>query len=101
MVRYGRKNDLRRTANYSSAMGGLNYKAYADKENEDYVPTVAIIGAEHGGEFEGTVAIKNLIKNIETGTDYAGNENRELMEALEGVNLLLIPCVNMDGRARV
>jgi len=101
MVRYGRKNDLRRTANYSSAMGGLNYKAYADKENEDYVPTVAIIGAEHGGELEGTVAINNLIKNIETGTDYAGNENRELMEALEGVNLLLIPCVNMDGRARV
>ena len=101
MVRYGKKNDLKRTANYSSAMGARNYKCYADKSGADYIPTVAIIGAEHGGEFEGTVAINNLIKNIETGTDYAGNENTELIEALSGINLLLIPCVNMDGRARV
>ena len=101
MVRYGRKNDLKRTANYSSAMGAGNYKCYADKGGEDYIPTVAIIGAEHGGEFEGTVAINNLIKNLETGTDYAGNENRELMELLQGINLLLVPCLNMDGRARI
>lgn len=101
MVRYGRKNQLNRTANYSSAMGSGNYNCYADKSGADYVPTVAIIGAEHGGEFEGTVAINNLIKNIETGTDYAGNQNKELIAALEGINLLLIPCVNMDGRARI
>ena len=101
MVRYGRKNNLKRTANYSSAMGAGEYQCYADKTGEDYVPTVILIGAEHGGEFEGTVAINNLIKNIETGTDYAGNENRELMEALEGIQLLLIPCANMDGRARI
>lgn len=101
MVRYGKKNNLKRTANYSSAMGAGNYNCYADKSGADYIPTVAIIGAEHGGEFEGTVAINNLIKNIETGTDYAGNENRELMEVLQGINLLLIPCVNMDGRDRI
>jgi len=101
MVRYGEKNKLNRTANYSSAMGALNYRYYADKSDEDYVPTVVIIGAEHGGEFEGTVAVNNLIKNIETGTDYAGNENLELLATLEGINLLLIPCVNMDGRARI
>ena len=101
MVRYGKKNVLKRTANYSSAMGAGDYRYYADKTGEDYVPTVALIGAEHGGEFEGTVAVNNLIKNIETGTDYAGRENPELMEALEGINLLLIPCINMDGRARI
>ena len=101
MVRYGKKNELKRTANYSSAMGAGNFKAFADKTGDDYIPTVAIIGAEHGGEFEGTVALNNLIKNIETGTDYAGRENPELMEALKGINLLLIPCVNMDGRARI
>lgn len=101
MVRYGKKNNLRRAANYSSAMGAGKFACYADKGGEDYIPTVAIIGAEHGGEFEGTVAINNLIKNIETGTDYAGNENPELLEALEGINLLLIPCLNMDGRARI
>lgn len=101
MVRYGKKNNFKRTANYSSAMGAGNYKCYADKTGSDYVPTVCIIGAEHGGEFEGTVAINNLIKNIETGTDYAGNENKELITALEGINLLLIPCINMDGRSRI
>lgn len=101
MVYYGQKNNLKRTANYSSAMGAGKFACYADKEGNEYVPTVAIIGAEHGGEFEGTVAINNLIKNIETGTDYAGNENVELLKALEGINLLLIPCLNMDGRARI
>lgn len=101
LVRYGKKNEFKRTANYSSAVGAENLSCYADKSAEDYVPTVCLVGACHGGEFEGTVAINNLIKNIETGTDYAGNENKELMEAIKGVNLLLIPCVNMDGRARL
>ncbi len=101
MIRYGKKNNLKRTANYSSAMGAGDYNCYADKTGEDYVPTVILIGAEHGGEFEGTVAINNLIKNIETGTDFAGHENKSLMDALADIQLLLIPCVNMDGRARI
>ena len=101
MIRYGNKNNLKRTANLSSAQGAGNLKCYADKTGADYVPTVCIVGACHGGEFEGTVALNNLIKNIETGTDYVGNENPELMKALEGVNLLILPLVNMDGRARI
>lgn len=101
LIRYGKKNDLKRTANYSSALGAGSFKYYADKTGDDYTPTVCLIGATHGGEFEGTVALCNLIKNIETGTDYKGEENRELMEALEGVQLLIIPCLNMDGRARI
>lgn len=101
LIRYGKKNDLKRTANYSSALGAGNFKHYADKTGDDYVPTVCLIGAEHGGEFEGVVAINNLIKNIETGTDYNGDENPELMEAISGVNLVIIPCLNMDGRARI
>ncbi len=101
LIHYGKKYDYKRTANYSSALGAEDIKYYADKSRDDYVPTVCIIGAEHGGEFEGVVAINNLIKLIETGTDYAGNENKELLKALEGVNLLIIPCANMDGRARI
>lgn len=101
MVMYGEKNNLKRTANLSSALGAGKISCYADKSCRDYIPTVCIVGACHGGEFEGVVAINNLIKNIETGTDYAGNANSELMEALQGVNLILLPCVNMDGRARI
>lgn len=101
LIRYGKKNNLRRTANYSSAMGAGDFKYYADKTGEDYVPTVCLIGATHGGEFESVVALNNLIKNVETGTDYKVEENQDLMSALEGVNLLIIPCLNMDGRARI
>ncbi len=101
MVQYGKKNDLKRTANLSSAQGAGNLKCYADKTGDDYVPTVCIVGACHGGEFEGSVAVNNLIKEIETGEDYKGEKHPELMAALEGINLLLIPIANMDGRARI
>lgn len=101
MVFYGKRNDLKRTANLSSAQGAGNLKCYADKTGDDYIPTVCLIGAEHGGEFEGTVALNNLIKEIETGEDYKGEKHPDLMAALEGINLIIIPLANMDGRARI
>lgn len=101
LVQYGEPNDLNRMANYSSATGAKDPSRYADKSGDDYVPTVLLVGATHGGELEGIVAILNLISLLETGKDLAGEENRELLEATEGVNLLLIPCLNPDGRARI
>lgn len=102
MVEYGKSNLPPRTANCSSALGARgNYKSYADKTGADYVPTVFICGCIHGGEFEGTAAMLNLIKLIETGTDYAGNRNDEIVELAERVHLILVPMVNPDGRSRV
>ena len=101
LIEYGPRNYLHHDANYSSATGAGNPKYYADKTQDDYIPTVLLVGATHGGEFEGTVAILNFISLIETGKDFLGNENNEILSALENINLLLIPCLNVDGRARV
>lgn len=101
MIEYGRSNLKRGKATLSSALGGMDIRAYADKTGEDYIPTVFLVGAVHGGEFEGTSAILNLIKLLETGTDYAGETRRELVNACEGLHLILIPLANPDGRSRV
>ena len=101
MVEYGKSNLPKGTANLSSAMGAADYSCYADKSGADYVPTVFLVGCVHGGEFEGTCAMLNLIKLIETGTDYAGNTNEDLVQLAEKTHLILVPMVNPDGRSRV
>lgn len=100
-VEYGKSNVKLGTANCSSALGARDIRCYADKTGEDYVPTVFLAGCVHGGEFEGTMAILNLIKELETGTDYAGNTNPELIDMINRVHLVIIPVCNPDGRARI
>ena len=101
MVEYGQSNLPPRKANCSSAMGGKNIRCYADKTGADYVPTVFLCGCVHGGEFEGTCAMLNLIKVMETGTDYAGDSYDELRELSKKVHLIFVPMVNPDGRSHI
>ena len=100
-VEYGRSNFKLGRANLSSALGAHDVRFYADKTGEDYVPTLFLSGSVHGGEFEGTMAILNLIKIMETGTDYAGCEHPELLSLMEKIHLVLIPIANPDGRSRI
>ncbi|MBR2466844.1 MAG: hypothetical protein IKB38_07975 [Clostridia bacterium] len=101
MVEYGTSNLPPRKANLSSALGGKDFNCYADKRGADYVPTVYIAGCIHGGEFEGTVAIMNLISLLETGVDLAGNKNDKLKSLAERVHLVLTPMCNPDGRSHI
>ncbi len=101
MVEYGKSNLPPRTANYSSALGGRKFECYADKTGEDYIPTAFISGCIHGGEFEGTVAIMNLISLIETGVDLAGKPNDKLKNLAERLHLVLMPMCNPDGRSHI
>ena len=101
MFFYGKKNELGRTANLSSALGARNPAFYADKDAEDYRPTVFLAGGIHGAEFEGSMAVLNFIKIMETGTDFAGMPHADLQAVAEEVNLMLVPFCNPDGRARV
>lgn len=101
LISYGKANKLTRTANLSSALGAGDKMCYADKSKPDYRPTVLFAGCIHGGEFEGTAALLNLIKILETGTDYNGVRNELLSKAAEKVNILIIPCLNPDGRSRI
>jgi len=99
LVEYGEKQDFNRTANYSSAMGAGSAVHYADRTGKK--PVVFLIGAEHGGELEGTIAILNLIQMIETGMDFRGRSNRFLSECINNCRLLMIPVANPDGHARM
>ena len=101
LVRYGEKNHLRRTANNSSALGAGAPECYADKTAVDYRPTILLAGGIHGGEFEGTAALLNLIHVQETGTDFAGNDYTDLAVLCKNATILMIPCVNPDGRSRI
>ena len=100
-VFYGEENNLGRTANLSSALGAGERACYADKNSSLYRPTVFLVGCIHGGEFEGTAALMNLINLFEKGKDLKGERNSFLLNALKRVNFLIIPCVNPDGRNRV
>jgi hypothetical protein len=100
-VEYGKSNLPKSKANVSSALGAGDITCYADKTGEDYVPTVYLAGCIHGGEFEGTMALLNLIKMIETGTDYAGNTDKTLLDLAERVHLIIMPMCNPDGRSHI
>ena len=99
LVEYGEKQDFHRTANYSSAMGAGSSKHFADRSGKK--PVVLLIGAEHGGETEGTAAILNFIQMIETGKDFRNYINPFLAECINNCRLLMIPVANPDGRARM
>lgn len=101
MFSYGVENVFNRTANLSSALGGKNKCCFADKTSTNYVPTLLLVGCIHGGEFEGTAALLNLINIIESGCDLAGKEFFDLESLCDKINLLIIPCINPDGRSHI
>lgn len=100
LVEYGEKEDFGRRANYNSACGAGNPEHYAHKSKENK-PVLLIVGGIHGGELEGIVAVLNLIQLLETGTDYRGKRHDYLFENAHRFRLLLIPCMNPDGRVRL
>lgn len=100
VVEYGDKEDFGRKANYGSACGAGNPEHYARKSS-DSKPVLLLVGGIHGGELEGIVAMTNLIQVIETGKDYRGRRYDYLYENARRFRLLLIPCMNPDGRARL
>ncbi|MBP3322689.1 MAG: hypothetical protein J6M16_00690 [Clostridia bacterium] len=101
MVEYGEKTIPPSKASLSSALGAQDYRCYADKTGDNYVPTVFLAGCMHGGEFEGTVALMNLISLLETGEDLAGKRNDEVLELANKLHILILPMCNPDGRSHV
>ena len=97
---YGPSNEnAPRKANWSSALGSMDPSCYSDPDAK--VPTLVLIGAEHGQETEGTAAVANLISLLETGRDLAGAPNDALLALCENVRIVIVPIANPDGRARV
>lgn len=99
VVTYGEDSVSTGRANYSSACGAGDVGHYRGSAGE-LPPTVLFIGGVHGGEPEGVAGILELIKVMETGTDFQGVGRDEIVNSLSGTRLLLVPSLNPDGRAR-
>lgn len=97
LFEYGRRDAYARTANYSSALGCKNLKAYKDNQK----PHIFILGEVHGAEWDGIVSSLNLMRIFETGCDFMGNAYPNLATLPERAHIAVIPAANPDGRARV
>lgn len=97
MAEYGEQSKHVRLANYSSALGAKQLECY----KKNLKPCVLLYATTHGAEFEGTVSLLNLISLLETGKDLRGEGDERLSSWVERAHLMLIPCINPDGRDRV
>jgi hypothetical protein len=99
-VAYGEPRQGKGTTTFSGSLGFFDVRAYL---GPDYAKKVFIaLGAVHGGEFEGIVGIVNLIAILETGRDLRGKEWPEVTAAASRLDrIVLVPIVNVDGRARI
>jgi len=98
-VAYGEKEPTERTANLSSALAGRKPEAFYGQKRHRQVMTVC--SAAHGGEMESIAAVLNLFSVLETGEDLKGVAWPKLKEYAERVRLVVVPCLNPDGRARI
>lgn len=99
-VFYGRGRDGKGTTTFSGALGAGKMHAFI---GPDYGKKVYLaMAAVHGGEFEGIVGLVNLLSVLETGKDLRGQPWPGIVAAAEHIDrIIVIPIVNMDGRARV
>jgi len=99
-VVYGRAREGKGSTTFSGAVGAGNMSAYygPDFGKRVYLAMASV----HGGEFEGIVGLVNLLSVLESGKDLRGRPWPDIVSAAGRVDrLIVIPIVNMDGRARV
>lgn len=99
-VFYGAARNGKGTTTFSGASGAHDMRAYfgPDFDKKVYWAMASV----HGGEFEGIVGLVNLLSVLETGKDLRGRPWPDIMMAAGRIDrLIVIPIVNMDGRARV
>lgn len=97
-VSYGQPSAHVPLTNFSGAAGAGPLEAYRREQGDRQV--VFLIGCCHGAEMEGTAALCNLIHLLETGVDYRGQRCEELHRLANLYRLVIIPCLNPDGRDR-
>jgi hypothetical protein len=99
-VFYGHPRSGKGTTTFSGGIGSRNLGAYygPDFEKKVYLAMASV----HGGELEGIVGLVNLISVMDTGRDLRGRAWPGITEAASRIDrVIVIPIVNMDGRARV
>lgn len=94
-ITYGKALAQQKCVNWPSATGSSRPDIYAANRPQ----TVMIVAGIHGEEGEGIVLVNNLISLLETGRDRRNVARPHLVELCKKYRLVLLPCVNMDGRS--
>ncbi|MDO5581255.1 MAG: M14 family zinc carboxypeptidase [Planctomycetia bacterium] len=96
-VFYGNFSEPVPQSNWSAASSSSTWKSYYTRSG--LPQTVLFCAGIHGAEAESVAAAVNLIQMMETGKDFRGQSDPELLNLIAQYRLIIIPCVNMDGRA--
>lgn len=95
---YGDFNEPPPQTNWSAGQGSTTYRNYYGRP-QGGTQTFLFIAGVHGAEPETVAGAANVIKMLETGTDFRGRRDEELIRLAGRYRLIIVPCVNMDGRA--
>lgn len=96
-VFYGDFSEPAPQTNWSAGSSSTSNTSYFRRAG--LPPTVVWCAGIHGAEAESVAFAVNLIALLEQGHDLLGRKHNKLCELLQHYRLILIPCVNMDGRA--
>ena len=96
-VFYGTFDDPAHQTNWSAGSASGKPELYTGSGPRPQ--TVLWCSGIHGAEAESVAAAVNLIHLLEHGTDLLGRPHTRLAELIRNYRLIIVPCVNMDGRA--
>lgn len=100
-VFYGDFSEPEPQTNFSAGNSSSTIMSYlGDRYSDpDAKQTIMYLTGVHGSEPEGVAAAVNMIQMLETGRDFRGHTDPELLELASRYRLIIIPCLNMDGRS--
>lgn len=84
--------------NWSAGQGSTTYRNYYGRA-QGGVQTFLFIAGVHGAEPETVAGAMNIVRILETGRDFRGEERPELVSLIGKYRFIVVPCVNMDGRS--
>jgi len=96
-VYYGDFNEPAPQTNWSAGNSSTSVGSYLG--SVEHKQTILYLAGVHGSEPENVAASMNLIQMLETGRDFRGKTDPELLSLCSKYRLIIIPCANMDGRA--
>lgn len=95
-VFYGDFSDPAPQTNWSAGNSSTSIKAYLGPGVGKQ--TIMFIAGVHGSEPENVAAAMNMIQMLETGKDFRGETDAEFLSLASKYRIIIMPCVNMDGR---
>lgn len=97
-VFYGDFSEGEPATNFSAGNSSSALSAYLGRDC-DAPQTIMFIAGVHGSEPENVAAAMNMLKLLETGCDFRGRSYPEFLELASRYRIIIVPCVNMDGRS--